>query len=141
MHLQPKPQVGAVHRTGRPTLKSEGTRAPAASWGRMRMPIARRAWLCLAAAAAVVLATTVTRPASAASGEVQAVLGTPGGGSALTAPAWKPSRRRPSRATPTGPPGTRRRAETLKLSSGIFPWQSDSRIGSHSTPFHERPGR
>ncbi|MFE2140304.1 hypothetical protein ACFXA3_00810 [Streptomyces sp. NPDC059456] len=52
----------------------------------MRTPIARRAGLCMAAAAAVALSTTVTSPASAAYGKVQVVLGTPEGGSALTAP-------------------------------------------------------
>ncbi|MFD8023257.1 hypothetical protein [Streptomyces lavendulae] len=52
----------------------------------MRTPLARRTGLCLAAAAAVALATTVTSPASAAYGKLQVVLATPEGGSALTAP-------------------------------------------------------
>ncbi|MFD5617539.1 hypothetical protein [Streptomyces yangpuensis] len=49
----------------------------------MRTPFARRAGLCLAAAAA---ALAGTGPASAASGKLQVSLGTPGGGSAMTAP-------------------------------------------------------
>ncbi|MFE5495322.1 hypothetical protein ACFQ7Z_35925 [Streptomyces virginiae] len=51
----------------------------------MRTPFARGAGLCLAAAV-VAFATTVAGPASAAFGKLQVVLGTPEGGSALTAP-------------------------------------------------------